>query len=321
NHDLEEMVDTTDEWIVSRTGIRERRVAAPDQAVSDLALAAAGAALENAGIPGEDVDAVICSTCTGDYVLPPTAPLVSLGIGASRSMAYDLNTACSGWIYGLNQAYALVESAVARTVLVVGAEVLSRFVNWEDRATCILFGDGAGAAIVTASDPDTATGFLGFDLGADGAGVPELLVPAGGGRRPAHDGDIPPGDFFIQMNGREVFRFASRVMVDSATRLLEAVEMSIDEVDLMIPHQANIRIIDHAVDRLGIAPEKVFNNLERYGNTSSASIPLAMAEARDAGALRPGDLVLQVGFGAGLTWGSTLVRYEPLLPAASGSAA
>jgi 3-oxoacyl-[acyl-carrier-protein] synthase-3 len=200
---------------------------------------------------------------------------------------------------------------MSRNVLLVGAEVMTRFVDFTDRATCVLFGDGAGAVVVSAAEDDAPSGFRGFDLGADASLVKELIVPVGGGRRPAGAGPFEPRDAFLYMNGREVFRFATRIMIESVRRLLDGMETSVDEIDLLIPHQANIRIIDHAVERLGIPPEKVFNNLERYGNTSAASIPIAMTEARDAGVLKPGDLVLMVGFGAGLSWASTLVRYEP----------
>lgn len=311
NHDLEQMVDTSDEWILTRTGIRERRVAAPEEAASDLGIVAARRALEAAGVAGSQVEAVICATSTGDYVFPPTAPLIALGVGATGALAYDVSIACSGWVYGLAQAAALVESGLVRNVLLVGAEVLTRYVDFTDRATCVLFGDGAGAALVVAEDDEGAAGFLGFELGADGSRAEELMVPVGGGRRPARPGTFAERESCIHMNGREVFKFATRVMVDSATRLLAGLELSIDEIDLVVAHQANSRIIDHAVARLGIPPEKAFTNLERYGNTSAASIPIAMAEARDLGVLRPGHLVLMVGFGAGLSWGSAVVRYEP----------
>lgn len=311
NQDLMEMVDTTDEWIMSRTGIRERRMAAPDQAASDLGIIAVQRALDAAGIDADEVDTFICATSTGDYQFPPTAPMIALGVGAPGAAAYDLNVACAGWVYGLSQACSLVESGMARNVVLVGSEVLTRFVDFTDRATCILFGDGAGAAVIRASDDDAPCGFLGFEMGADATQTKELMVAVGGGRTPARTGCFDDKDALIYMNGREVFKFATRIMVDSTTRLLDSLEMTADDVDLFIPHQANIRIIEHAMDRLGIPPEKVFTNLERYGNTSAASIPIAMTEARDAGLMKPGDLVLMVGFGAGLTWGSTLVRYEP----------
>ncbi|MEW6581718.1 MAG: beta-ketoacyl-ACP synthase III [Actinomycetota bacterium] len=312
NADLEEMVDTSDEWIVARTGIRERRVAAPDQAASDLGILAARDVLAAAGMDGADVEAVICATSTGDYVFPPTAPMISLGIGATRALAFDTNIACAGWIYGLSQATALIESGQVRNALLVGAEVMTRFVDFTDRATCVLFGDGSGAALLVADDDEATTGFLGFDLGTDATKVHELKIPVGGGRSPYHlSGTVETPDVCIQMNGREVFKFATRIMIESVTRLLDGLEMSADEIDLFVAHQANSRIIDYAMDKLGIPPEKTFANVERYGNTSAASIPIAMREARDRGVLTPGDVVLMVGFGAGLSWGSTVVRYEP----------
>lgn len=312
NADLEEMVETSDEWIVTRTGIRERRVAAEDQAASDLGILAGIDALRAAGIDGADVDAVICCTSTGDYIFPPTAPLIARGVGAENALAFDTNIACAGWVYGMSQAVALVESGQCRTVLLVGTEVMTRFLDFTDRATCVLFGDGSGAVVVVADDAEDTVGFLGFELGVDATPAEELGIPVGGGRLPFHlAGDVKPNDVCIQMNGPQVFRFATRIMVESCEKLLAGLEMSIDEVDLLVAHQANIRIIDHAVRKLGIPPEKTFNNVDRYGNTSAASIPIALREARDAGVLKPGDLVMMVGFGAGLSWGSSLVRYEP----------
>ena len=314
NEEIAGRVDTSDEWIVGRTGIRERRYAAPEQAASDLALIAAERILEAAGVEGADLDMVIVPTATPDHLFPSTAALVADRLGARNAAAYDLSAACSGFVYGLAQATGVIESGICRTVLVVGAEVLSRVTDHDDRATCILFADGAGGALVTRGEPETTTGFLAFDLGADGSGGDQLVIPAGGSRMPVTSAP-DPADGCIKMDGPEVFRFATRVLVESAERLLTALEMSIDEIDLVVAHQANSRIIDHAAGRLGIPEERLFNNLERYGNTSAASIPLALAEARDAGRLRPGDMLLLVGFGGGLTWGSTICRYEPLVPA------
>lgn len=309
NAEMEERVETSDAWIVARTGIRERRFAAPDQASSDLGVIAAERALASAGVPAEAVDMVIVATATPDHLFPSTAALLAHRIGARNAGAYDLLAACSGFVYGLAQASALVESGIARVVLVVGAEALSRLTDQTDRATCVIFADGAGAAVVTAADPDAVTGFLGFELGADGGGAEQLMIPAGGSRMPvAMAGD---SDGYIQMNGTEVFRFATRVMVESTERLLAAAGLGIDDIDLVVAHQANSRILDHAAERLGVASDRVFSNIERYGNTSSASIPLALTEARDEGRLSAGDLLLLVGFGGGLTWASAIVRYEP----------
>jgi 3-oxoacyl-[acyl-carrier-protein] synthase-3 len=316
NAELEETLDTSDEWIVTRTGIRERRVASPDEAASDLAAAAADEILAQAGVAAEDVDVVLVATATPDHLFPATAALVAERIGARNAGSFDLMAGCTGFIYALAQACALVESGIARHVLAVGGETFSRVLDWTDRSTCVLFGDAGAGALVSASSEDEATGFLGFDLGTDGSGAPLLLIPGGGSRRPPSAPDYRREESFIQMNGREVFKFATRVMVDSATRLLDRLEIGPDEIDLLVAHQANLRIIEHAVKRLGIPQSRVFNNVDRYGNTSSASIPLALAEARERGRLRPGDLTLLIGFGAGLTWGSTVVRYEPLVPAA-----
>jgi 3-oxoacyl-[acyl-carrier-protein] synthase-3 len=311
NAEMEERVDTSDAWIVARTGIRERRFAAPDQASSDLGVIAAERAIAAAGITAASVDMVIVATATPDHLFPSTAALLAHRIGARNAGAYDLLAACSGFVYGLAQASALVESGIARTVLVVGAEALSRLTDQADRSTCVIFADGAGAAVITSAEPDEVTGFLGFEIGADGGGAEHLLIPAGGSRMPlGMTGQASDG--YIRMNGAEVFRFATRIMVESTERLLAAAGLGIDDIDLVVAHQANSRILDHAAERLGISSERVYSNIERYGNTSSASIPLALDEARDEGRLSPGDLLLLVGFGGGLTWASTIVRYEPV---------
>ena len=312
NADLTEIVDTTDEWIRERTGIRERRIAADDQATSDLAVAAAEAVLRSTRTSASDIDLVIVATTTPDHIFPPTATLVAERLGATSAGAVDMNAVCSGFVYAFAHGTAMVEAGFARKVLVIGAETLSRIVNWDDRSTCVLFADGAGAAMIEADDEgEQGTGVIGFELGADGSGKDILCIPAGGSRRPATSEGVTPEDLSIHMQGREVFRFATRVMIDSATRLLEAAGLTVDDVDLLVAHQANERILDHAVEKLDIPREKVVMNLDRYGNTSSASIPIALAEAAERGQVAPGDLVLMVGFGAGLTWGSALVRWEP----------
>jgi len=317
NAELERLVETSDEWIVSRTGIRERRIAGPDEAASDLAASAAVDILERAGLDPAELDMVIVATATPDHLFPATAAIVCDRIGARNAASYDLMAGCSGFIFGLSQAAGMVESGLARHVLVLGGEVFSRILDWTDRSTCVLFGDAGAGALVSAGDEEETTGFLGFEMGTDGGGADLLIIPAGGSRCSPTDPAYDPAEATIRMNGREVFKFATRIIVDSTTRLLERLELGIDEIDLVVLHQANIRIIDHAMRRLGIVEERAFNNVDRYGNTSSASIPLAMAEARDRGRLHPGDLVLMVGFGAGLAWGSAVVRYEPVLGALS----
>jgi 3-oxoacyl-[acyl-carrier-protein] synthase III len=306
NADLEAMVETSDEWITSRTGIKERRIAASDQAASDLALPAARQALEQAGVAAEDVDLVIVATATPDMLFPATAALLADELGATGAAAYDLLAGCTGFVYALSQAYGALASGLSKKALVVGTETLSKITNWEDRSTCILFGDGAGAAVV---EPVSDGGIEGFELGADGSGGPDLCVPAGGSRRPATPEALAEELQFIKMNGAEVFRFATRVMVTSAEELLAACGASVDDVDLYVPHQANKRIIDHAVKNMGLEPAKVILNIERYGNTSSASIPICLAEAQADGRLREGTRVLMSAVGAGLTWGSTYMTW------------
>jgi 3-oxoacyl-[acyl-carrier-protein] synthase III len=306
NADLEAMVETSDEWITSRTGIKERRIAASDQAASDLALPAARQALEQAGVAAEDVDLVIVATATPDMLFPATAALLADELGATGAAAYDLLAGCTGFVYALSQAYGALATGLSKKALVVGTETLSKITNWEDRSTCILFGDGAGAAVV---EPVSRGGIEGFELGADGSGGPDLCVPAGGSRRPVTPEALAEELQFIKMNGAEVFRFATRVMVTSAEELLAACGASVDDVDLYVPHQANKRIIDHAVKNMGLEPAKVILNIERYGNTSSASIPICLAEAQADGRLREGTRVLMSAVGAGLTWGSTYMTW------------
>jgi 3-oxoacyl-[acyl-carrier-protein] synthase III len=306
NADLEAMVDTSDDWIVTRTGIKERRIAAPEEAASDLALPAARQALEQAGTAAEDLDLVIVATATPDMLFPATAAILADELGAKRAAAYDLLAGCTGFVYALAQAYGALATGLSKQALVVGTEALSKITNWEDRATCILFGDGAGAAVVA---PVPGGGILGFELGADGSGGPDLCVPAGGSRRPIDADAIEEEAQFIKMNGAEVFRFATRVMVSSAEELLDACGASVEDVDLYVPHQANKRIIDHAVKDLGLDPGKVLLNIDRYGNTSSASIPIGLAEAQADGLLKEGTRVLMSAVGAGLTWGSVYMTW------------
>jgi 3-oxoacyl-[acyl-carrier-protein] synthase-3 len=309
NADFERMVDTSDEWIVTRTGIRERHIAAENETTAALAEACARDILARAGMSGADLDVLIIATATPEHLFPSTACVVQERIGAVNAACYDSLAACSGFVYALAQARAYIESGMARKVLVIGAETLSRITDYTDRTTCVLFGDAAAGALVVASDEPTQ-GFVGFELGADGSGASQLGLRVGGSACPPHH-PHEREDEFLFMNGREVFKFATRVIIDSTQRLLEATGLTMDDIDLFIPHQANTRIIDYAVDKLGVDRAKVMVNVDRYGNTSSASVPLAMVEARDTGRLSPGDRVLMIAFGGGLTWGATIVHYEP----------
>ena len=300
NDELSKLVDTSDEWIMERTGIRERRIAADSQALSDISLPAARQALEQAGSDGTDVDLLIVATVTPDMMFPSTSAILADQLGAKDAAAYDLSAGCTGFMYALVQAYGMVAAGLSRRALVVGGDVLSRILDWSDRSTVVLFGDGAGAVVVEPADTD---GFLAFELGADGAGGEPLWLPGSGSRRFADP------ERFVKMNGREVFKFATRVLVQSAEDVLDKYGAKIEDVDVYVPHQANVRIIDHATKKLGIPSERVVINVDRYGNTSSGSIPLALAEAQADGRLSPGSLVLMTGMGAGLTWGSALMRW------------
>ena len=300
NDELAQHVDTSDEWIIERTGIRERRMAAPEQALSDLALPAARAALADAGVEAKDIDLLLVATVTPDFSFPSTAALIANTLGAVDAAAYDLSAGCTGFMYGIAQAYAMLASGLAKRALVVGGDVLSKILDWTDRSTLVLFGDGAGAVVL---EPVPERGFLGFELGADGGGGESLWLPGSGSRA------FEDPEKYVKMNGREVFKFATRVLVQSAEALLEQCGTSIDDVDVYVPHQANVRIIDHATRKLGVPSERVVVNVDRYGNTSSGSIPLALADAAADGRLRPGTLVLMTGMGAGLTWGSALIRW------------
>jgi 3-oxoacyl-[acyl-carrier-protein] synthase-3 len=300
NHELAQYVDTTNEWIIERTGIRERRMASKEEALSDVALPACRDALAQAGIEGKDVDLLIVATVTPDMMFPSTGAILADKLGAVAAAAYDLSAGCTGFMYALAQAYGMIAGGLAKRALVVGGDLLSRILDWEDRSTLILFGDGAGAVVLEATPQE---GFLGFELGADGAGGANLWLPGSGSRL------FDDPDQYVKMNGREVYKFATRILVQSAQDLLERCGVAIEEVDVYVPHQANIRIIDHATKKLGVPSERVVINVDRYGNTSSGSIPLALADAAAAGRLEPGKLVLMTGMGAGLTWGSALLRW------------
>jgi 3-oxoacyl-[acyl-carrier-protein] synthase III len=306
NDDLSELVDTSDEWIMERTGIRERRIAAEEQALSDISLPAARQALEQAGSDGSDIDLLIVATVTPDMMFPSTSAILADQLGAMDAAAYDLSAGCTGFMYAIAQAYGMIAAGLSRRALVVGGDVLSRILDWSDRSTVVLFGDGAGAVVLEPSDD---AGFLAFELGADGAGGEHLWLPGSGSRR------FEEPEQFVKMNGREVFKFATRVLVQSAEAVLDRCGLTIADIDVYVPHQANVRIIDHATKKLGIASDRVVVNVDRYGNTSSGSIPLALAEAQAAGRLQEGNLVLMTGMGAGLTWGSALMRWTSGSPA------
>ena len=309
NAELTTMVDTTDEWIRSRSGIRERHIAAADEATSDLAINAARAALLDASIPASEIDLLIVATATPDYPLPSTACVVQhkLGIPA-HATCFDISAACSGFLYALEIAYGQLLTNRYKCAVIVGAEKLSSIVDWQDRTTCVLFGDAAGAAVLRKSD-QSGIGIIGSDLGADGQMLELLYTPAGGSRCPASAQTVAEGGHFLHMKGKEVFKNAVRVMETVAREMVEQHHLTFDQINLVIPHQANIRIIEALSSNLGVPLERFYVNLDRYGNTSAASIPLALDEARRAGRIKPGDYTLLVAFGAGLTYGSTLIRW------------
>jgi len=301
-------VDTSDEWIRTRTGIRERRVAREEEAASDLSLKASERALESAGVRAEEIDLIIVATVTPDTLFPATACLVQDRLGARRAACFDLSAGCTGFLYGLGVAQQFVACGTYQKVLVVGVDVLTKIINWEDRSTCVLFGDGAGAVVV-APVPEEE-GILSLYLGADGSGGPLLVMPAGGSRLPASPDTVARKLHTIHMHGSEVFKFAVRIMGEASLKALEQAGLAKEDIDLLIPHQANMRIVEAGMKRLGLPPEKVYVNLDRYGNMSSASIPVALDEAQRQGKLARGDNVLLVSFGAGLTWGAAVVRWS-----------
>ncbi|HEX8996379.1 MAG TPA: beta-ketoacyl-ACP synthase III [Ktedonobacterales bacterium] len=306
NADLERMVETSDEWITSRSGIKERRVARPDETASTLAIAAARPALERAGIEGKDLDMIIVATVSYDYRFPSTANLVQHALGA-RCGAFDMQAACSGFLYALTVAQQFIANGSAKHVLVVGVEVLSRVIDYTDRSTCVLFGDGAGAVVLSASDQPG--GVLGYTLGSDGANPELLYIPAGGSKEPITEQGLREGRQWVKMNGSEVFKFATRVMGSAMEEALANAGMTAQDMDLFIPHQANLRIIESASKRLGLPPEKVFVNIQHYGNTSAAAVPIALCEAIDQGLVYPGAHLGMVVFGAGLTWAAAVVKW------------
>ena len=307
NDELSTMVETSDEWIVTRTGIRERRIAADDETTTTLSVNASRDALAVAGLDASDLDLVIVATCSPDYPLPATGVLVATELGARHAAGFDMQAACSGFVYGLATATSFIRSGMYRNVLLVGFEVLSRFIDWTDRNTCVLFGDGAGAVVLQASDQPG--GLLGMDLFSDGTGAEGIIVPAGGSACPAGPATIAERKHFIRMAGREVYKYATRQLTESSLSALRAAGLSVGDVDQFLFHQANLRIIESVGSSLRLDPSKAYINIEKYGNTSAASVPMALVEAVAAGRIKPGDRLLMAAFGAGYTAGAAVVEW------------
>ncbi|MCL6472884.1 MAG: ketoacyl-ACP synthase III [Firmicutes bacterium] len=308
NFDLEKIVDTSNEWIMTRTGIAERRVVDGNTATSDLAVPAVRLALEDAGIDISEVELILVTTSTPDMIFPSTACLVQKKLNSSGAAAFDLQAACTGFIYGMTIASQFIESGMYKTVLLIGADAFTRHINWKDRSTCILFGDGAGAVVLKAVDE--GYGLISSYLAADGSGADLLKIPAGGSANPGSEDTVHNGLHYVQMNGNEVFKFAVRILPEAVIKALDKAGLTVADIDYLVPHQANIRIINSAADRLGISKEKIIVNLEKYGNTSTASIPLAFFDLYKTGKLKRDDIVVFVGFGAGLTWGANVIRWH-----------
>ncbi len=307
NDDLSKMVDTSDEWIRTRTGIRERRIVEDDIATSDLCTEAAIKALEDAKVDPKDIDLIIVATVTPDMAFPSTACIVQKNLGATNAAAFDMSVGCSGFLYGLATGTNFIKAGAYKKVLVIGAEVLSKIMDWEDRSTCVLFGDGAGACVLERCEE--GLGILSYNLGADGENGHFLTQPAGGSRMPSSIETVEKRLHYIHMDGREVFKFAVRVMEKASIEALKEVDMELEDIDFLIPHQANIRIINSAAKRLKVPKDRVYVNLDRYGNMSSASIPIALEEAYREGLINKGDNILMVAFGAGLTWASVILKW------------
>jgi len=307
NADLEKLVDTTDEWIISRTGIRERRIAAEQECTSDMGAIAARRAMEQAGVRGEEIDLIICATLTPDMPFPATACLIQQKVGAKRAAAFDMEAACSGFLYGLEIGQQFITSGTYNTVLIIGAEKLSTIVDWEDRNTCVLFGDGAGAAVLRSRGEDH--GILTTCMGADGSQAGILLMPGGGARFPATKESVNGKMHYLKMAGKEVFKNAVVAMQTAAEEALRKCNLTINDIKCIIPHQANLRILEAIADRLGAPMEKVYINLDRYGNMSAASVAVALDEAAREGRFQRGDLILLVVFGSGLTWASCVIQW------------
>ena len=307
NQELEKLVDTSDEWIRTRTGIRERRVAAPEETTTTLCVNAARDALAVAGMEPEELDLVIVATCTPDYYMPATGVLVAHELGARRAAGFDLMAACSGFVFSLSTATSYVRSGMYRNILVIGAELLTRFLDYSDRNTCVLFGDGAGAVIVSASDEPG--GLLGLDMYSDGSGREGIIFPAGGAACPTTPATIAEGGHFVHMAGKDVYRYATRQLAESSKAALRNAGLTVDDIDQFLFHQANVRIIESVQNAVGIPPEKTYLNIDRYGNTSAASVPMALVEAIADGRIQPGDRLLMAAFGAGYTAGAAVFEW------------
>ncbi len=315
NEDLARIVDTTDEWIRSRSGIERRHFVSEDQATSDLSIEAGRRALDRAGVAPEDVDLVIVATSSPDYLTPPVSSQVQHGLGCVNAGAFSMMVGCTGFVYGLVTADQFIQTGAYQTILVVGAEVISKNLDMTDRTTCVLFGDGAGAVVLQGID--APCGVRSFELGSDGSQADVLIAPAPGTRNPVSQQVVDERTHYLRMDGRAVFRFATRTMGESLQRVMAKAEVGVDDIDLFIPHQANARIIEYAAKQFNLPPEKVVMNVADYGNTSAATIPIALSEALDAGRAAPGDTLALVGFGAGLTWAACLFDLGPLAPESS----
>ncbi|MCL4827626.1 MAG: ketoacyl-ACP synthase III [Caldilinea sp.] len=310
NHDLEATLDTSDEWIVQRTGIRQRHIAGADETTSTMAVKASISALAKANLPSGELDLILIATSSPDYFTPPVSSLVQAALNAHNTPAMTIVTGCTGFVYALVTADQFIRTGAYRNILVVGVELLSRFVNWQDRATSVLFGDAAGAVIVQATD--RPCGVQGFVLGSDGSNYQHIIMPSGGSARPFGADVLAEGSHYLLMNGREVFKFATRIFGSASNQALSKAGMTIADVDWIIPHQANLRIIQAASKDMGVPMERFIVNIDRYANTSAASIPLALAENIDCGRIKPTDTLLLVSFGAGMTWSAAVVQMQPI---------
>lgn len=313
NDDLAEVMDTSDEWIRTRSGIRERRFAEEGETTATMSVESGKQALDRAGVAPDEVDLILVATSSPDHLTPPVSSQVQAGLGAGTIGAMQITVGCTGFVYALVTAQQFIQNGTADTVLVIGTELISRWLSWDNRSTAVLFGDGSGAVVVEATDEPC--GIVAHVLGSDGEGAEHIIVPAGGVAQPPTHEAINEGKINVKMNGREVFKFATRVMGTALGTVLDEAGMTANEVDLFIPHQANARIIEYAAKEYGLPSEKVVMNVDRYGNTSAASVPLALAEAFDDGRARPGDTVALVAFGAGLTWAAAIVQLAPTIPA------